>query len=375
MARSAPTFDSGVIPVAVSGNQVALMAKIVEKLTQHQSNGEQAWELANLIAAAPDYEAVFHSVGDRSLGSGSNKGDTDIWLYLHHSSPTAYVAKLAQDYSPTSGAWTNAYREAGSSSNFGSSVSDTAEVAWWSICGEYQFIFIWLQSGTYSMLDVGQPIRPYSAALNGVARITSQSGTGNGVTIGVDRDISASLKAGQGVWLLNQTPDLTPIQSEAPNLVTVVSAGASSIVVDNVTGTFAVGSLIGIDPAPSYYRYGGSINTPYFTSLMNGNWTSATGQPGTVINPGAAAVTEGNFDPGPDQLYAGFQPYIKMVATPAGFRGKIQHIRSFTRGAQIDGDVMEVDYDTNQHWKVWSVSALNGFTAWMTGYGPGAGIS
>lgn len=372
MARSVGDYSSGVIP-AGGGTQQAFIDTIIAQLTAFQSNGEQAWELADLIASGANYEAVFHSVGDRSLGSGSNKGDTDIWVYFHKRTADDYDIRVAQDYSPTTGVWlTGLHQEAGTGS-FEVNLPDAASVDWWCVVNEYEFVFVFLTGGTYNMLHFGQTIRPYSDALNGVARITSQSGTGNGVVIGTDRDISGSIEVGQYVWLVNQTPDATGIQAVSNDAVEVIAVGSSSITVDGVVGTFAVGSLVGIDPAPTFVRTA-STNAPYFVSSGDGSYSSPTASIASLVNPGATALTEGDYDPGYDQLYVGFQPYAVMatVTGPKGMRGKFQHVRAFTYGAQADQDIMQVDFDSAQEWKLFVSSGGTMFTNWGTGIGPGA---
>lgn len=366
MARGVPIYDSGVIP-AGGGTQQAFIDKIVEKLTEYQSNGEQAWELAEQIDTGANYEAVFHSVGDRSLGSGANKGDTDLWIYLHKSSVDDYAARCYQDWSPTSGA---GYREAGTA-NFQTDLSDTVAVEWYSCCNESEFVFIYNYGGNWNSLCFGSVIRPFSDKLNGVARSTSQSGTGNGVVVGLDRDITTSIEVGQYVWLVNQTPDAQALQSVGIDLCEVTGVTAANITLNGVTNTYANGSLVGLDPTPMYYRGGTSgSNTPYFSQALNGSYTGVTIQDGALVNLGTTALVEADYDPGPDQLYIGFQPFVKMDAAPEGYRGKFQHFRVFTLGTQVDADLMEVDFDSAQRWKCFVNHTM--FVNWVTCIGPGA---
>lgn len=367
MARSTPTYSSGTLPAVGSGQIQNVINKLVEKLTEHQSGGVNAWSLADQIDTGANYEAVFHSLGDRSLGSGA--GDTDIWLYIHLATDDVTV-EVAQDYSPTTGVWsTGAYRNAGGQSI--SNISDTAAVDWFSVCNEYEFYWYMLQSGNWQCFHVGQLIRPYSSALNGVARTTSQSGTGNGVVFGLDRDITANIKVGQYVWLVNQTPDGLGIQSVGVDLCPVQAITSNSITLDGVTNTYANGSLVGIDPAANYIAQG-SASTIYFVSNMDGTYTTPTGSSGSVANPLVDLVDEAEWDPGPDQMYYGGQPFVKMGSNPSGFRGKMQHRRVFTFGTQVDQDIMEIDYDANQRWKCFVTSAVNGFSGHVNAIGPGA---
>lgn len=366
MSRNAPTYASGSLPAVGSGQRVNILQLIETQLTSYQSNGEDAWELLDEMGTGAAFEKVFHSVGDRSLGSGSNKGDTDIYVKIYISSDD-FSVRVFQDWSPTS---STGYRASGTGF-FAQTVSDTDAVDWWMVVNEYEFLFIMLQSGSFDVAMFGNVIRPYSAALNGVARITSQSGTGNGVIIGVDRDITSNIQVGQTVWLVNQTPAATPLQSVGVDLVVVTAKSAGTITVDGVTNTYAVGSLLGVDPCPGYTKTVlSSATSLYMVSKMDGTYVSNTGQAASIVNPGATAISESSFDPGGDQLYRGFQPYAKMTLDPAGFRGKFQHLRAFTFGTQIDGDLMEVDYDSNQRWKV--LSSVTMFSSWVTAFGPGA---
>lgn len=370
MSRGVPTYSSGTIP-AGGGSQQAFIDTIVAQLTAYQSNGEQAWELADLIVAGANYEAVFHSVGDRSMGSGSNKGDTDIWIYLHKRSVSAYEAFCAQDYSPTTGNWSGGSHQDTDPGDFELNLVDTVAIDWWCVVNEYEFIFIWLKGGVYKTLHFGQPIRPFSEALNGVARITSQSGTGNGIIIGLDRDIISNIKVGQYVWLVNQTPDATGIQTVSNDLVEVIAIASNQMTVDGVVGTFAIGSFSGLDPVPTFVR-ATATGKNEFVSKLDGTWTGLIVQSATSINPGATIITESDFDPGPDQLYLGFQPYARMDDGPEGIRGKFQHMRMFTYGVQADQDLMEIDFDSGQRWKVFVTSGATIFVGWGMGIGPGA---
>lgn len=371
MAHGVPIYDHGVLPtIQVGGtHQVeALTAKIVEKLTEYQSNGEQAWELAEDLGGSYSGDKVFHSVGDRSLGAGANKGDTDVWIRINHYSIDDIRVQAYQDWSPTS---SSGYRET-FSGGFAPNVGDYPAIFWWSVVNEYSIVFIFNQGGSWRLMRAGQVIRPVSDKLNGVARITSQSGTGNGVVLGLDRDISNNIQPGQIIWLVNQTPDGVALQSVAIDLVTVVSITASQMIVDGVVNTYAVGSLAGIDPMPTYANNATNLSGFYFVNGMSGLHTGPTGQVGTGFNPGLDMTREDQFDPGIDGLYRGFQPYVKMGVNPQGFRGKLEHMRFFTYGGQGDKDLMRIDLDDLQKWKAFTPGGLTMQSGWVFAIGPGA---
>lgn len=369
MARGTPIYDSGTIP-AGGGTQAAFIAKIVEKLTEYQSNGVDAWELVDQLDVGADYEAVFHSVGDRTLGAGANAGDTDLFVKLHRKLVDDYELRVYQDWSPTSH---TGYREAGVS-NLLAGLSDVVQIDWFSVCNEYEFVFIWVYGGLWKGIAFGALIRPVSDALGGVARTISQSGVGNGIIFGLDRDISADIEVGQYVWLVNQTPNGIGLQSVAIDLCLVTAVGVNSITVDGVVNTYANGSVVGYDPLSTYCIDGGNLaGTFYFSNAANGAYTAANGQTGQIINPGSYLTTESDMDPGPDQLYRGFQPCIRMFSpVPKAFRGKFQHFRLFTLGAQADKDLMEVDFDASQRWKAFISANAILANSWVTAIGPGA---
>lgn len=369
MARGTPEYNSGQIAAAGSGNIAAFMAMLETEITAYQSNGEDAWELADEIATGANYEKVFHSVGDRSLGSGTNKGDTDIWVYIHLATVDDIVVRAAQDYSPTTGVWsTGAYHEAGTS-NWVTNLVDTQQIDWWRVSNEYEFVFVYTQGGIYHILHFGQVIRPYTETMNGVARITSVSGTGNNITVGLDRDISSKIQDTQYAWMVNQTPDATGLQSVGLDRVVVNSIGASSANVDGVVGTFAVGSLFGLDPHPVFCRT--TNTTTHMISEYDGTWTGATGQGATPLTLAATLDTDADCDPDINGLYHGYRIGLKMSSAPILFRGNFELYRIWSKGAQSDGDVMVIEYDSANRWTCFAATPV-AISATVCGIGPGA---
>lgn len=366
MARSAPIVDSGNIPSG-SGNRATFMNTLVAKLTEFQSGGTDAWELTNQFDVGASYDGVFHSVGDRTIAGGS--GDTDIWIRLRMSSGTVYV-QGAQDFSTIAASWTaGRYREINSSGT--GSIDDTTAIDWFSVVNEYEFHFVWLQGGAWHSLSLGSLIRPYSDAIGGVGRITSQSGTGNGVVLGIDRDLTNDIQVGQKVWLVNQTPDGSALQSVGIDIVTVTAKTASTLTVDGVTNTYAVGSLVGWDPCPTFVKPSTST-TVCFGQKLDGSWSSSNGQIGYIHNIiDNVGITESDFDPGLDGLYAGGDCGVVMNSYPQGYRGKFQLVQIFTLGTQTDMDLMQVNFDATQQYKVLTSSGASWFSSYATGFGPG----
>lgn len=378
MARGTPVISKGTIASAGSGNLVALRNQLSSLIEAITSNGTQAWSKTTITTD----DLVYHSVGDRSLASGA--GDTDIWVRLLRAATSFYI-NVAQDYSPTGGSpqsWASgSYRPSVSSGTiWGNSMSDTAAIDWWFIGNEYEVAFICVQSGTYRYTWFGQPIRPFGSRTNGVARITSQSGTGNGVTLGLDRDITSNVQVGQKVLIVNQTPDGTAIQtSPNPSVITVVGKTVNSLTVDGIASTYAVGSLVGLDPCPvhfavtggSYYLYGMGQPDGQFASSGPGYQTSS------LISSGYY-TTETDQDPGYDGTYPAYEiGVIGAVSAPTNGRiprGKIQVMRICPFGTQADGDIMQVDWNTSDKWWVFVNTSLQIQSNWALMIGPGATV-
>lgn len=368
MARDIPTFSEGVLPTLVSGQRNVFVAKVAEQIISHQNNGEQAWEIAEDLSGTY-FDKVFHSIGDRSLGSGSSKGDTDIWFRLtQYGVGDDFRIRTYQDWSPTS---STGFREA-STSSFKINMNDTQGIKWWSVVSAYEIVFIANQNGTFFGFFAGQLIRPFGSRINGVARLTSQSGTGSGVVLGVDRDISANLQVNQKLWLVNQTPDGSPLQSVGIDLVDVTVVAPTQITVNGVVNTYAVGSLVGYDPQPVYNKQvisdEGSL---YMSSDMSGGYSTAVAQIGTINSHLDGSVVDSEFGPGPDQLYPTSHLFAHMTNSPAGFRGIPQHMRTVVYGFQGDRDLIQENFDNNEQYKILYL-ASPWYTGFVQGYGKGA---
>jgi len=366
-----PIVDSGTI--TGPNVRVQVGAKFLEKLAAIQSNSVQAWE--QVWTDSVD-KFVFHSVGDRNLGSGSNVGDTDLWVYIYVPSGDNGRFRLdaMQDFSPTDGYPNGCYRQAYETGLQVSYFDDSTTLRWWSIMSPYMVIFVWEQDGTYEVLWFGTTMPTFHDALSGVARITSQSGTGNGVTIGLDRDISDKIQVGQIVWLVNQTPDSTSIQEVGIDIVRVTAISSSQATVDGVTNTYAVGSLFGVDPAAMYignegqYCYG--THNPDGSYILNNNQAYAT------IKDAAPGIVEADHDPDPNGLYWAFRSWMYHHSGDVndGYRGQMLHV---LRVANSDltlshEDILQIDYDSGNEWLVinaaWFGAAESQFAV---AFGPG----
>jgi hypothetical protein len=366
MARGTPRISSGTLPIVGSGQRDIFYDKIISEITAYQSNGVQAWGVTTIATR----EKVLHSVGDRALGAGGNVGDTDSWLYLMRTGSTI-MCSIALDYSPTSGAWANAYRRAYTTNYTLATPSDTAAIDWWMCVNEYEIFIQWVQSGARHCAYFGSLVRMYSTRINGLARITSQSGTGNGVILGTDRDISASIQVGQYVHLINQTPDGVAIQSVAPLLCVVKGVSSSTITCDGVSNTYAVGSLVGLDPA-SFWVFGDPAATPRGCMKFDCTWADNANSAAPTTLPFYVGM-EGDNDPCLDSYYPMLEVVFLGSATPNIVpRGKTGFVRACPWGVQADGDLMQIEGDAAQIWKCWANVEYQFVGTYATCVGPGA---
>lgn len=342
MAHGVPTFSSGTIPAAGSGVLQALLDKLVERITNYTSNGVQAWTKADVVSETyATYDVTFHSVGDRSLVSGA--GDTDLWVRFYNISTTNIGGKVFQDYSPTSH---TGHRGQPASQSWLYSITDTGAVDWWTVVNEYGFVLVFAQGTTRRELVVGELVRIFSASVNGRGKITSQSGTGDGVVFGLDRDISNQITVGQRVWLVNQTPDGVSLQTPGVNIATVVAVGSSSITLDGITNTYAVGSLVGMECQPICIFM--DLN---YDGLMPHKVNGYNYGPVRRYFMTEPVIVASEVAPLVDGSYNVVQPYV-VGFNDAGYRtirGKVELLRGIVKdAAMVEGDEVSIEGSTTK---------------------------
>jgi len=248
MARN-PQFSSGTI--SGTTNRATLAALIRSKLASVISNGEAAWQLADTPAAN---KYVYHSVGDRNLGSGANKGDTDIWILIDESvlQPTYYPY---YDWSPTSH---TGHQGALTARNGLIQIDDTTDVKWICVVDEYSFWMFTEQGATHYFLGFGLPLRNIVPELAGVGRLVSDLSDTGEVTVTVDRDLTGQLRVKQKLHIMNQTPDGEALEDAHVDVVTLEEINGTSLTLSGVTQSFSAGSLVGLDAIIAVVIYEGS---------------------------------------------------------------------------------------------------------------------
>jgi hypothetical protein len=375
MARGTPTFNSGSLVAAGSGQVDNLYNVVRTQLTNYQSNGVNAWQEIDSINTTPGTQnRVFHTVGDRTLGADVvspyfGNGDIDHFIRIHNSAATTIVFVAYQDWSPTSSAG-NRPNGVNTYLNW-TSLSDTDALDWWCIGNEYEFVFIFKQGGITRWVVFGVPRRWATPGISGVGRVATQTSATGTITIALDRDISSLIVPGQTVWLINRTPSSTALVSDYTELVTVTAVSATpDITVSGVSNQpYEVGALVGLDPSPQYSGAGTGTGDPtiLMTNRPDGGYTGTQVQiAGFDILP----VNESSVDPNFSQLYHGFKPVLN--GGQAGFegpRGYPEFIAFWALGAQNDADRMLPEYDTAQAYKIFPSLPKATFAASI---GPGA---
>jgi hypothetical protein len=368
MARSVPTFVHEAVNVGGSGAVASIFSKFQAALESIDSNGEQAWELHTRSST----DLLWHSVGDRGLGSGSSKGDRDIWIrsFIY---ATTISWRVMMDYSPASDTW---FRITGNDAYDWSTLSDSLDYEYWFWGNEYEVVFCVEQSGAYYEVYFGAPHRLIDNQHNGIARITSQSGTGDGVVFGVDRDLTGELLPGGMIMLVNQTPDSTSLELTEPQIVQVVSISASQIVCDGVLYTYSAGSLLGHDPA--FVGVNTSYNQTHFFSITNSDATFylKQGQDNIFYNPDGMETVSG-CNPNANGFWGA--AFVMLVATALEQYVGAYHPRGWTEfllavrydGTMNDQDTIQVDGDSNNQYKLLVNQWSSAFTNYRIAIGPG----
>lgn len=373
MARGTMEYNSGNIPGAGSGVIDALIGVLDTELTAYQSNSADAWEHADEISTTPSsFQVVYHSVGDRTLGSGSQAGDTDLWLKIYRSAAAQIDFIGYQDWG--TGNHTGARASTTTQARW-SSISDTAEIDWWRVSNEYEFVFVLVQSGGWRIVYFFSPIRIQGPKTNGVARVATETSTTGTVVVDLDRDISGAITPGQRVWIVNQTVAGQNVDSSAYAEIVEVSAVTSSTITLLLVANqpYRVGSLVGLDPCGFAIGEGSADPTLYWTNRPDAGYTAAASQVGAIEHLGAL-LSEASADPRVDNDYLGVDAVARSTQTSyLGLRGFCEAITYWAVGVQTSGDRMLPDHQTANAYKVFAALL---HTGWAIGIGgPGAGVT
>jgi len=216
--------------------------QLITEIAAYQSNGVTAWELYDDIAAR---DKVFRSVGDRTINGGA--GDAVIYMRLVENLGIRF--RVYQDWS------TSSHTGSRGTSEHLTLITDNVAVKFFYALDEYEFVFGVFQSGVrFDWGGVGITIRDHVIAReSGVAFNTSQVvGAGAATVIPVDRDLQNLLHVGQKIWFIPQTPTGSALASATIETTTVTALDAFSVTVALLNNTYEIGSIVGLDPCPSY---------------------------------------------------------------------------------------------------------------------------
>lgn len=368
MARVAGVYNSGNIPAAGAGNEDLLYQRIRTELTAFQSNGADAWQEFDVLSdIAGNRDIVFHSVGDRALGAGGLIGDTDIFFRMRLNAGTLYF-RVYRDWSDTS------HTGDGVTAEDQWAATDTDEIDWFRVGNAYEFVMVILQGGNAGYLTVGRLLSRNSTGSAGIGRISVATTTTGAVVVDLDRNISASIRPGQAVWLHNRTPTGQALKANDCEIVTVSAVTATTITLAGVTvQPYEIGALVGLDPAPVglYAGYGLTvaiaINHEYTTTP---HATINTGTTGTHKAELPFSGSEADVDPAPWGDYLAMRPWIECSEVGKDWpRGELEHQLAFAKGANVTLDRMIVNNDAALAFKYFSSIS---FGAYGLGIGPGA---
>jgi hypothetical protein len=321
---------------------------------------------------------IYHSVGDPNLGTGANKGDTDIWVGLMQIKTTlqdgswSLYCGVARDVEPgavvvknhVSQWFTDHAYATNTVASTGAATSKGDTWNWYGVINPYEFIWYAKDAGSasYGFIHVSSLRPACPPKFSGVARITSNVGT----TFDVDRDITASITVGQPVWLFNQTPDGAALQSVTIEPHTVVACSATQIQVNApLVNAYAAGSLIGYDIA-IITRIGTSTDFLANATILTGVTGVRTHRLHAPSTSSVLAVTESDYDPEATLNYLGSLAFVRDIDDTVT-RGIMDFCKIFALNAQVVGDYM-VTVDGSRYLCIAQGSPAN----WITGYGPGS---
>jgi hypothetical protein len=353
----------------------------VAELTAFQSNATDAWEEYAFVTLAPLvlFDRVYRSLGDRTLVSGA--GDANLFVRIQRVGFTIYF-NAYQDWD--TGAETG-LREAVVMGGHGVTLDDAAQIDYWGVRNEYEFVIVWKQLGISYFLVLGSPVRSHVPSLaSGIARSTANVTAGAGAIIPLDRDISAEISVGQRIWVYDvvDTGASFPLLHNNAEIAEVSAVTATNITVVNLAnnhGTATSKSIVGLDPCPMYVHAGSNSSsmTPYFTNLLDASYIASFSQ-SHVFSPMFPSI--GFFSsqnaPASTYFYTGVRAHAFSYGssggpTNGGFRGYPEHLFWWPIGTQIDGDRMIPNYDVTQAQKIFPSLPYGGAPIGLA-IGPGA---
>lgn len=376
MTRSAGEYFAGSIPAfpTTADISVALYDAILTEWQDFESAATTAWETYDNMGTRDN---VLRSVGDRSLVSGA--GDMRDFKRLRKSGDDIYLRGY-QD-------WTTASGGSGSRATTEILVNSSLDpsgnaVTYYGMRNEYEFSFFWTQNDDvndiWSMMACGSPYRTHvPPSCDGIAFTTAlaTAAGGSNVVISLDRNIVPAIRVSpfqQKAWIY-EIADGAALPSATVEVLNVEAITASTITLKILSNKKA-GSIVGLDPCPSYVWVIGSGGS-------SGEWvnrsTGAAGGSATVFTPIARALHAAtNEDPSVSGLRRGVRIEARDDTNPTdGFRGLLQHIVgvSYASAADAGTDKARVNFDDSKIFRIFSGLEASG-GQFRVSIGPGAPV-
>ena len=197
--RSTPEYFSG----NITGTNVVqdLIAAMESRIKQFKSNSVDAWEEFDVVnATAGARDVVFRSKGDRTLVSGA--GDARLFFRSYQLDANDIWFFIYQDWTTdASGSGTNGVGGNNAVTKW-IDISPTSELDYWGVANEYEFVFVFLQSGYMRYLWFGTPRRTHIPSNGaGIAFLAS----GSDAPVG-DSPASITNVSGTATLVASETP-------------------------------------------------------------------------------------------------------------------------------------------------------------------------
>jgi hypothetical protein len=255
-------------------------------------------------------------------------------------------------------------------------VADATIDELWGFVTPYSLMFVARQSAVYSLFHVGCVERSHiPPQLRGTGFTTGALSAGSSVSVPLDRDGAANLRAGQSVWIMSA-------DSATCEIATIASVtNDSTIVIGTLANSYGAGALVGLDPCPLVVagRIGSVTTTTNFADANHG-WYSSRNRDATFSNPGAQVntmavnvvpINESNVDPDSYSIWTGVDLFCTRTSAGEGMRGRVFGVQFMGTGAQSQGDTFLAGGDAPDFgWRAFVTMGGNGTYLWCIG--PGA---
>ncbi|NJN95357.1 MAG: hypothetical protein HC875_15240 [Anaerolineales bacterium] len=395
MPRGNPLFLSGVIPSSSNAVADQLIQVIRDNIILYQTNGEPAWEVITSSSELPytssvanTRQTVLNSRGDRTTGSGTYRGDANIRIVF--SQPAGISVANTGSFYFTAIQGPENYGRSSNPSGTSLSVISNQPTTWYAVIDEYEFTMIINQRDTgtnrnagYKIISFGQMRRNVPNELSGIAWITTSSVSTGTVIFSVDRDIRGTgstpqVQIGQSVWILNINTANTDSAHGETSYVQEITP--TTITLSGVLNLYSSGSLIGLNPSPTYcfFQNGSDSSVTAHTLYLNSpEYRNSTTYRANLNVENYTALFAGGERPAFDQSFRAYYPRFR-ISSPSqinSYLGAPGNLLYFVSASVLqNGDRMMKNYQTGTQasssaWMVFPNVVLNGLGL-VCGIGP-----